>query len=94
MRGKAREIEERGMTWDELANLYDLNNIGGKRARQSPNGTLIEWAAKHPELVKIVEDGSVHRVKPREAKHDTNAFKELDKLGRKAAPHGRDPKTV
>ena len=39
------------LTWNDLADLYDQHNPGGRRARTLHFGQVARWVEAHPELV-------------------------------------------
>lgn len=49
------------LTWDDLAELYDRNNIG-RRARTLPMDTVYEWFEDHPEKFQIDKEGYMYQI--------------------------------
>jgi len=46
---------------DELANLYDKANIGGRPARTLPMDTVFDWAEKQTDKFYVhPENGTIH----------------------------------
>ena len=46
-----------GITWDELADIYD--KITGGRARTRPMEKIFEWAEGKTDLFKVNKDGTL-----------------------------------
>jgi hypothetical protein len=49
----------KGLTWDELANLYDKVNTG-RPARTLRMDTVFAWAERQPNKFRVAADGSLY----------------------------------
>ena len=49
------------LTWDDLANLYDLCH-SGRPARTLRMETVFEWAERQETKFKVTEDGTIHQL--------------------------------
>ncbi len=51
----------KALTWDELANLYDLKRYRHRPARTLPLDTIFEWAKRQADIFYVDPDeGTIH----------------------------------
>jgi len=53
-------INEKALTWEELADLYDKTN-NGRKARTLPMDRVFKWAEEQKESFVVSEEGTIHR---------------------------------
>lgn len=53
-------FEERALTWNDLAEIYDLYH-SGRPARTLPMNTILNWAEKQEDKFVILEDSTIHK---------------------------------
>ena len=53
-------MEEKALTWDELAHLYDRVH-GGRPARTVEMEDVWDWAARQTEKFYVSAEGTIHR---------------------------------
>lgn len=49
-----------GITWNELANVYDKHH-SGRKARTLPMDTVLDWALARKDLFYVDAEGSICR---------------------------------
>lgn len=52
----------KALTWDKLAKEYDKTH-SDRPARTLPMDNVFEWAEKQTEVFKVLEKGTIHKIK-------------------------------
>ena len=58
---KIEQTAGEALTWDELADIYDNDNVG-RRARTLEMDTVFEWAEKQVDRFILSEEGTIHLI--------------------------------
>ena len=52
-------INNKALTWEELANIFNKNT--GRRARILPMEVVFNWAAQQTDKFYVSTDGTIHK---------------------------------
>lgn len=56
----------KALTWNELANLYDMKHSSGRPARILPMDRVFSWAERQKDRFHVdSENGTIHKIEER-----------------------------